>query len=322
MNGKLPSLATGEDRQTGLRNEPPSIDEESPAQATADLPFISVVSPVYNEQACLPELIEQLAIVLEGISSSYEILLVDDGSRDDSWRLIQEFSRGDRRVKGFRFSRNFGHHIAIAAGLDYADGEWVVVMDSDLQDSPQAIPSLLAEARKGFDVVVARRRHKAHGFIKATLSRAFHAALSYLMGAPSDPSEGVFRVIHRGAVRAMRRTREHSRFFLALADWVGFRKGNLEVEHGARFAGETKYPLRKQIALAVSAILSFSEKPLKLAMGIGMTFAMSGILYAGVIIVRALRGQIVVQGYASLLCAILVVGGCGIMATGLVGLYV
>ncbi len=285
-------------------------------------PHLSVVSPVFNEAACLPELLRQLGEVLTSIDPNHEILLVDDGSSDSSWALIQEAHVKDTRVKGLRFSRNFGHHVAIMAGMDYADGEWVIVMDSDLQDPPSAIPDLLSEALKGYDVVVARRQDRSHGRLKLFLARAFHSTLSHLMGTTSDPREGVFRIIRQPVVRAMRRTREQSRFFVALADWVGFRKGYIDVKHGARYAGETKYPLHKQISLAASAILSFSEKPLMIAMGLGMAIAIAGLLYALTIVIRALMGGIVVQGYASLFSAVLVVGGCGIMTTGLVGLYV
>jgi glycosyltransferase involved in cell wall biosynthesis len=285
-------------------------------------PYLSVVSPVFNEQRCLPELLQQLSEVLSSLDPHYEIILVDDGSQDGSWHEIEAAGALDPRVKGLRFSRNFGHHIAIAAGLDYADGEWVVVMDSDLQDPPQAILDLHAEALKGYDVVVARRRNRTDGFVKVLLSKAFHCILSRLMGTESNPREGVFRIIHRPAVRVMRQMRERSRFFVAMADWVGFRKSFIEVAHGVRYAGETKYPLRKQVALATSAILSFSEKPLELAMGLGTVFAASGILYAVIIVIRALCGNIAVQGYASLFSAVLVVGGCGIMTTALVGLYV
>lgn len=283
---------------------------------------LSVVTPVFNEVECLPELYRQLSEVLPTISPDYEIVLVDDGSRDGSWEKICELQTRDARVRGVRFSRNFGHHRAITCGLDHSSGDWVVVMDSDLQDSPSAIPALYARACEGFDIVLAKRRGKQHGLLKRLASRAFYAGLSYLTDVPYDDSIGVFRILSRRAVVALCSLRESARFFLGLVHWIGFRQSSIDVAHGQRFAGETKYPLSKQLALAMDATLSFSDKPLKLTVYVGLAFAGAGIVHACTIVARALLGQIVVMGYASLMSAVLTVGGVTIVTVGLVGLYV
>lgn len=285
-------------------------------------PHLSVVSPVFNEEACVRELCRQLAAALPAITEDYEILLVDDGSRDRTWEIIGELTAADPRVKGLRFSRNFGHHMALTAGLDHCAGDWVVLMDSDLQDPPDAIPALYARAREGFDVVVARRKGKQHGWVKRQLSYAFYKVLSWLTDTPYDDEIGIFRILSRRSVDALCTLRESSRFILGLIEWIGFPRSEISVTHGRRFGGETKYPLRKQLALAMDATLSFSDKPLKLAVYLGFGFSVVGGLHALSIVVRALMGRIVVMGYASLISSLLLIGGVIIVTVGLVGLYV
>jgi dolichol-phosphate mannosyltransferase len=282
--------------------------------------LISVVAPVYNERGCLQELVRRIDSALA--RRPYEIILVDDGSRDGSWDEIVRLRQQYPRVKGIRFSRNFGHHVAITAGLDWAAGEWVVVMDSDLQDLPESIPALLVKAAEGYHMVVARRQSKQHGLVKRALSRSFAHAMTWLAGFEFDHSVGVFRVMHRDLVEAVRAMQETPRFFTAMTEWAGFQRASIDVTHGARFAGETKYPLRKQIALAMKAAIGFSEKPLQVLVAVGATIAIAGLLYAVAIVVRAFMGGIAVLGYASLISAILVMGGLGIATTGVVGLYV
>jgi dolichol-phosphate mannosyltransferase len=282
--------------------------------------MVSVVAPVYNERECLEELVTRLARVLAG--RPHEIILVDDGSRDGSWEEIVRLRASHPALKGLRFSRNFGHHVAITAGLDWAAGDWVVVMDSDLQDLPESIPALLDKAAEGWHMVVARRQGKQHGWLKRSLSRLFARAMTWLAGFEFDATVGVFRLMHRDLVQAVRAMRETPRFFTAMTEWVGFRRTSIDVTHGARFAGQTKYPLRKQVALAVRAAIGFSEKPLHVIVAVGLAFAGLGLLYAVVIVVQALLGGIEVLGYASLMSALLVMGGLAIATTGLVGLYV
>nr|WP_232533349.1 MULTISPECIES: glycosyltransferase family 2 protein [Ramlibacter] len=287
---------------------------------TARTSLVSVIAPVYNERECLEELVRRIDVALQG--RPCEIILVDDGSRDGSWGEIVRLRALYPAVRGLRFSRNFGHHVAITAGLDHALGEWVVVMDSDLQDQPESITSLLDKAAEGYHMVVARRLGKRHGPFKRSLSQLFARAMTWLADFEFDASVGVFRVMHRDIVDAVCAMRETPRLFTAMTDWVGFSRTSIDVTHGARFAGETKYPLRKQVALAVRGAIGFSEKPLEVLVTLGFVIASVGLTYALVIAVRALQGGIAVLGYASLMSAILVMGGLAIATTGIVGLYV
>jgi len=286
------------------------------------MPLISVVSPVFNESGCIQEFYAEVSAALSLITEAWQIVLVDDGSRDDSWKQIRALAEKDARVTGVRFSRNFGHHIAITAGLDHCDGDWVVTMDSDLQDPPDAIPLLLTKAREGFDVVVALREARKHHLIKRLLSRAFYAVYRNLTGTRIDPRVGVFRIMSRRVVDSLKEMRESGRFFVGMVEWVGFRQSTLSVEQRVRYAGETKYPLGKQILLAADAILSFSESPLKFVAYTGLVMSVISVGYGLYIVGRALAGRIIVLGYASLAAAIFFTGGLTVFTVGIVGLYV
>ncbi len=283
---------------------------------------ISVVSPVFNESGCLAELCNRLTATLAALADSYEIVLVDDGSSDDSWAKISELAQRDGRVRGIRFSRNFGHHLAITAGLDHAQGEWVVVMDGDLQDAPEDIPQLFAKAMEGFDVVLACRKSRRDPFLKRTLAHLFYRAYAFLTDSEYEAQAGVFRILSRRVVDTLRLMRETGRFFPGMVDWVGFPRARIFVEHAARYAGETKYSLRKQIALAGNTILSFSDKPLTYLAYLGLALwalSLAGGLAIGV---RALAAGVAGLGYATIIAAVFFAGGLTVFAAGVVGLYV
>jgi dolichol-phosphate mannosyltransferase len=291
-------------------------------QSSLETSGISVVVALYNEEECIDELADRLTRTLAGLRRPYQVLFVDDGSTDASWRRVQAIVERLPGTAGLKLSRNFGHHYAISAGLDHVRGAWVVLMDADLQDSPEEIPRLLAKAEQGYDVVVAARLGKRHSLIKRALSYGFSRLMTYLTGAPYSEQVGIFRIMSRRYVDQLCKLRETSRYIVALANWVGFRQTMVPVQHAARFAGQTKYPIWRQIRLASHAALSSSDKPLKICVMIGLLFALSGFIFAAQIIVRALLGSIAVLGYASTISAILLVGGVGIATTGLVGLYV
>jgi dolichol-phosphate mannosyltransferase len=286
------------------------------------MPLLSVVSPVFNENECLEALYGRLTSALTSITHSYEIILVDDGSSDSSWKMIQALATRDPHVRGVRFSRNFGHHLSITAGLDYCDGDWVVVMDSDLQDPPEAIPELYRKAQEGYDVVLARRQGRQHSWPKRILSGVFHAIFGYLTDTEYDSQVGVFRIMSRRVVEVLRQMREADRFFPGMADWVGFSRSFIAVKHGARYAGQTKYPLRKQIPLALNSILSFSEKPLKFVMYMGLLTAILSFLCGVYIVVRGLIKGYPVLGWASQTSAIFLMGGVTVFTIGIVGIYI
>lgn len=285
-------------------------------------PELSVVIPVFNEEENLPELYRRLAGVLASAVSSWEILFVDDGSRDRSWEIIRGFAAADARVRGLRFSRNFGHQMAFAAGLDHARGEAVVIMDADLQDPPELIPELLAKHREGFEVVYAVRaaRHGETLFKKLT-AKLFYRLLARITSVEIPLDTGDFRLMGKRAVEAFRRLPERHRFTRGLVAWLGFPQTGVPYERAPRHAGTTKYPLRKMLRFAADAITSFSHVPLQLATWLG--FFVSGFAFFYILVVLALKfAGISWPGYTSLMAAILFLGGVQLVMVGLLGEYV
>jgi dolichol-phosphate mannosyltransferase len=284
---------------------------------------LSIISPIYNEDRCVSELCRQLLAVLKPMAIDFEIILVDDGSQDGSWDAISALSRSCPQIRGLRFSRNFGHHRAITAGLDHATGDWVVVMDSDLQDAPAAIPELLEQAQCGYDVVLARRRNRQFNWFKNLTSKLFCRVFGYLTDSRYDAEAGVYRIMSRRVVDALCELPEVDRFFPALVNWVGFRQSHIYVNHGKRFAGDTKYPFRKQVALAVEAMLSFSDKPIVMIVYSGAIITAVSTVYASYILLRAILGApFSAAGYASIFTAISFFGGITMATLGVIGLYV
>lgn len=283
---------------------------------------LSVVVPVFNEEENLPELYRRLTAVLGTAASSWEILFVDDGSRDRSWEIIRGLAENDPRVRGLRFSRNFGHQMAFAAGLDHARGQAVVIMDADLQDPPELIPQLLAKHREGFEVVYAVRTAR-HGetFFKRLTAKLFYRLLARITSVHIPLDTGDFRLMGRRAVEAFRRLPERHRFTRGLVAWLGFPQTGVPYERAPRHAGTTKYPLRKMLRLALDAITSFSHVPLQLATWLG--FIVSGFAFFYILVVIALKfAGISWPGYTSIMAAILFLGGVQLVMVGLLGEYV
>ncbi|KDA53733.1 MAG: glycosyltransferase family 2 protein [Acidobacteriota bacterium] len=283
---------------------------------------LSVVVPVFNEEENLPELYRRLTAVLGTAASSWEILFVDDGSRDRSWEIIRGLAENDPRVRGLRFSRNFGHQMAFAAGLDHARGQAVVIMDADLQDPPELIPQLLAKHREGFEVVYAVRTAR-HGetFFKRLTAKLFYRLLARITSVQIPLDTGDFRLMGRRAVEAFRRLPERHRFTRGLVAWLGFPQTGVPYERAPRHAGTTKYPLRKMLRFAVDAITSFSHVPLQLATWLG--FIVSGFAFFYILVVIALKfAGISWPGYTSIMAAILFLGGVQLVMVGLLGEYV
>lgn len=281
---------------------------------------VSIVCAIYNETACLQELAVRLEQTLE--MCAYEIIFVDDGSTDGTWGMIKELRKENQNIKGIQLSRNFGHHIALKAGLDLAIGKWIVLMDGDLQDPPESIHDLLREANKGFDIVVARRIQKKHSIVKRALSKLFSLTMSWMSGVNFDSSEGIFRVFNNKVGEALKSMQEEAYFLVGLINWLGFSVSTIDINHQSRYSGSSKYSLNKQARLAILALISFSDKPLKIVMLGGFLFSFIGFIYAGYIIQQAVSHQIAVSGYASLISVILIISGITIFCVGLVGLYV
>jgi glycosyltransferase involved in cell wall biosynthesis len=282
---------------------------------------ISVVTPVYRAEGCLRELYARLVAALEPITGDFEIVMVEDCGGDGSWQLIRELAAADPRVKGLQFSRNFGQHYGITAGLDHCDGDWVVVMDCDLQDRPEEIPRLYAKALEGYDVVLALRGKRSHSTFKRLASRAFYRLFSYLSEMDYDGDAGNFRIVSRQVAANYRQMREQLRFFGGLVHWMGFPTAAIEVQHGARHAGESTYSFRKLWKLAGETIIAYSDKPLRLSIRFG--FLMSLFAFAGgmFILVRALLYGSPVVGWPSLFVSLYFIGGIIISILGILGIY-
>jgi glycosyltransferase involved in cell wall biosynthesis len=282
---------------------------------------LSVVVPVYNEEDNLAELHRRLVETLEAAAPSFEIVFVDDGSRDASWRLIGELAAQDGRVRGLRFSRNFGHQMAFAAGLDHARGDAVVIMDGDLQDPPEVIPELVARWREGYEVVYAvRSTREGETAFKRLTAKLFYRLLRAITREEIPLDTGDFRLMGPRALAAFRRLGERHRFTRGLVAWLGFPQTGVEYARAARHAGATKYPFRKMVRFAVDAITSFSHVPLQLATWLG--FVVSALAFAYIVVVIALKfAGISWPGYTSLMAAILFLGGVQLVMIGLLGEY-
>jgi polyisoprenyl-phosphate glycosyltransferase len=290
--------------------------------AAAEVPFFSVVVPVFNEEGNVPELHRRLVATLEGMGRPFEIVFVDDGSRDGSYAAIERLFQVDQRVRAVRFSRNFGHHLAITAGLDAARGEAVVLMDSDLEDRPEVIPTLFAKLEEGFDVVYGIRQGRTHSLFKRVTSRLFMAFMNRIADGGIALNTSILRIARRPVVDAVAACREQHRFILGLFSWVGFRQIGIEVEHGERFAGETKYSLLKMVKLAMNTITASSTLPLKAASFVGTVVSSLSFVYALLLLGKKLVWDTMVEGWTSTIVTGLFLGGVQLICLGILGEYV
>lgn len=285
------------------------------------MPHLSVVVPVYKAEGCLEELYQRLKIVLEAVTVDFEIILVEDCGGDCSWSIIIDLAQRDPRVKGIQFSRNFGQHYGITAGLDRCDGDWVVVMDCDLQDRPEEIPRLYAKAQEGFDVVLARRGVRQDPPLKRLTSWLFYRLFSYLADIEYDGDSGNFRIMSRKVVMNFRRMREQLRFFGGLVQWMGFPTASIEVEHAERFEGKSSYTFKRLWKLAVETIIAYSDKPLRIAVRLGLLMAFFSFCYGSYILSRALLYGSPIPGWNSLIVSLYFIGGIIIFILGIMGIY-
>jgi len=286
-------------------------------------PTFSLIVPIWNEEEVIPELYRRVLDVMEQVGDPWELILVNDGSRDRSLPMLLELHEQDPRVRVIDFSRNYGHQIAITAGYDFADGDAVIVMDADLQDPPSVILEMIERWREGYEVAYAVRTSRA-GETKFKLWTAslFYRLLSAITTDVEIPLDaGDFRLMDRRAVLAMRRLREQHRFMRGLSSWVGFKQIAVEYERAERFAGETKYPLAKMIRLAGNAITSFSYLPLRMATYLGFFLAIMSLL--GILLTIGLRlsGSLFFQGQATTLVTVLFLGGIQLIVLGIIGDY-
>ncbi len=283
---------------------------------------ISVVSPVYRAEELVSVLVDRICAALAPVVATFEIILVDDGSPDNGWEEIKKACQKDRRVVGIRLSRNFGQHYAISAGLGQARGRWIVVMDCDLQDQPEEIATLYQKALEGYDIVLARRANRQDGILKIASSRMFYGFLNYLTGVQQDATIANFGIYERKVITAINQMSESIRYFPTMVRWVGFKRTAIDVAHAARPAGGTSYNWSRLLNLALDIALSYSDKPLKLVVRAGTLVSLVGFVFAGYTVVQALRGRIVVLGYASLIVSLWLLAGLIILILGVIGLYI
>jgi glycosyltransferase involved in cell wall biosynthesis len=286
-------------------------------------PTYSIVIPVLDEEETLGFLFERLSAVLPELDGNAEILLVDDGSRDRSYELMLERRARDPRFKILRLSRNFGHQIAITAGLDAAAGDAVVIMDSDLQDPPEIIPELAARWREGNEVVHAVRtdRDGDTAFKRATAS-VFYRALRRVTDLDAPVDAGDFRLVDRRALDAFRSMRENNRYVRGMFAWVGFNQSGVTFARSARARGVTKYPFKRMLKFAGDAVLGFSNAPLRLALTLGFLLAGLSFLAGVTIVAMKLFGTTLVPGWTSILTAVFFIGGIQLVVLGIVGEYI
>lgn len=283
--------------------------------------MISIVSPVYRAEKILPILVSEIAKLAGKIGQDYEIILVDDRSPDNSWEVMKNLSEENKNLKIYRLSRNFGQHATIIAGLSKAKGEWIVVMDCDMQDQPKEIEKLYQKALEGFDVVLARRELRIDSFFKRLSSRLFYKVFNYLAGIHINNEIANFGIYHKKVIQSILTINDNIKFFPLFVNWVGFKTTAVSVEHSSREEGESSYNLSRLFSLAFNVILSFSDKPLKIFVGFGGVISLLAVLVGGYFMISFFQGEITEPGFSSLILSIWFLSGVIISCIGIVGIY-
>lgn len=284
-----------------------------------DYELYSVVVPIYGCAACLNELQRRVAKVLQG--KKFELILVDDNSPDLAWEEVIKLSKENTFIKGIQLSRNFGQHYAITCGLSYAKGNWIIVMDCDLQDVPEEIPALIDKAEEGYEIVLARRRNRKDGFFKRMGSKLFYKTFGYLTDTHQDHTVANFGIYHRKVIQAVLNMGDQIRYFPTMIQWVGFRKTIVEVEHSQRAEGESSYNFKKLLTLAFNNIIAFSDKPLRLTVKFGLVISILSLLIGVYYLILYFLGEIVQLGFTSLIISIWFLSGIIIVILGIIGIY-
>jgi len=290
-------------------------------------PELSLIIPIYNEELVIPELHRRLCEVMADLSqvvSSWEVVFIDDGSKDKSLGMLREISASEKRYKVLSFSRNFGHQLAITAGLDRAEGDAVVIIDADLQDPPEVIKQMIAKWREGFDVVYGVRRTRAgETLFKKLTAAAFYSVLRVMLGGlPIPVDAGDFRLVGRPVVLTLRSLKEKHRFVRGMVTWVGFKQFALLYDREARFAGETKYPFSKMLRFAIDAITSFSIIPLRFATWLGVLSGLVAGVAALVVLYAKLFSNDTVQGWTTIMIAVALGSSAQLIMIGVLGEYI
>ncbi|MCC6647776.1 MAG: glycosyltransferase family 2 protein [Polyangiaceae bacterium] len=286
-------------------------------------PTLSLVLPIYNEEPVIPELERRLKEFLAEVGVSWEVVFVNDGSKDRSFEMLKAICEQEPRFKLVGFARNFGHQLAITAGVDYASGEAVVVMDADLQDPPEVVSDMLAKWRDGFDVVYAvRAKRLDEGIFKRVTAALFYRTLRALVGVDIPLDAGDFRLMSRKVVLALRALKETNRFVRGMVAWIGFKQTAVSYVRPGRFAGETHYPLRKMLKFAADGIISFSTVPLKVATWLGVFSGLMAVVVSGWSVYERLFDKTTAQGWTTIMIAVCMAASAQLLMTGILGEYV
>ncbi len=286
-------------------------------------PTYTIIAPIYNEIDNIQHLYQRVSEVMESTGESWEFVMVDDGSSDGSRGAILDLQAQDQRIVPVIFARNFGHQIAVTAGLDYSRGDAVVIIDADLQDPPEVILQLIEKWKEGYEVVYAvRSKREGESWFKLFTASAFYRVIRRITDVDLPMDTGDFRLLDRSVVKVLNGMREKHRFLRGMSVWVGFRQTGVEYERAERFAGETKYPLKKMLRLASDAITGFSYFPLQMATYLGFIAAGLSILAIPVVIILRLTGSHPLLGQATTLIAVLFLGGVQLISLGILGEYV
>ncbi len=283
----------------------------------------TVVVPMYNEEAVIEETYKRLSSVIKGTGETYELLFVNDGSRDRSADIIRDLAKNDGNIRLLDFSRNFGHQAAVSAGMDYATGQAIVIIDADLQDPPEVIPLMLEKWREGFEVVYGKRiKRQGETIFKKVTAYLFYRILRWMTNEDIPADTGDFRLIDQKVCSVMKRLSEKNRFLRGLVNWVGFKQTAVEYIRDERWAGETKYPFKKMLKFAADGITSFTYKPLKLATYLGFVLSVSGFIYLLYVLYERLFTDKTAAGWTSIIGINLIFNGIILIILGIIGEYI
>ena len=283
--------------------------------------MISIVSPVYRAEKILPILISEINLVMERIGEDYEIILVDDRSPDNSWEVMKVLSSQNPKIKSIRLSRNFGQHSAIFAGLTKTKGDWVVVMDCDMQDQPKEIAKRYKKAMEGYDSVLGQRENRKDKFLKKLTSKLFYKVFNYLSGANFDNNVANFGIYHQKTIKSILDMKDYVKFFSLFINWIGFKSISIPIEHGEREEGKSTYSVGRLFKQAFNVIISFSDKPLRLFINFGLSISVLSFIVGIYYLYLALTGKIAQPGFSSLILSIWFLSGIIISGIGIVGVY-
>lgn len=288
----------------------------------ANIPILSLVIPCYNEAANLAQLFTRIAVTLDPLGLDYEVICVNDGSRDHTLAQLIEQHQQNPRIKIINFSRNFGKEIALTAGIDHSQGRAVIPLDADLQDPPELIPQMVSRWQEGFDVVYATRRTRTQEtWIKRNTAQGFYRVMAWLSDTPIPANTGDFRLLDRAVVNVLKQLRERNRFMKGLFSWVGFRQTVIHYDRPGRLQGESSWNYWRLWNFALDGIVGFSVKPLKIWLYVGLLISLLALIYAGALVFRTLIYGRDIPGYASLMVTILFLGGIQLLTLGIMGEY-